>query len=384
MAGLLPALLFLLFSYTWFRRNQSPVCRWHFVQMTGLIVDGCGLTFVVAWLQDVEPSYVYGATGALTIAVVAVGVMAAGVRRQLAFVYAVPLGLLVVSLFMFTDQSIREIALVGNAALIGITLVILGWVHEHLAQSEFSMRWLAEQQRVELKEHAEQLQAVNRDLEHFAGVTSHELQQPLVTVNWWLGLACAQLSERDQLVGQVETYLRNAESTVSNMNGLIARLLAYSGLDEDELLRESVDLNTVFTQVVDDLGALIAESDAAVTADRLPQVEADRYLLGEVLQNLVENAIKYAHPDRRPEVHVSAAERPHGWRVMVKDNGPGIDPERIDTIFAPRTRLRAGDSVRGTGLGLATCRKIVNLHRGTIGAMPGHPGSIFWFTLPKS
>jgi len=383
LLSIIPATIFLLLSFTYLRNHRRPVFWLHLVQECALIVAVCGYVFGIAGMEDADATNLPGAVGGLTICVVGTGALAGGTRRWLALILGVPIGALIVALRLGSDITPQKMALLANPVFIGFTMVLFGLVHERLLRREFGARWLADEQRVQLKDHDAQLAAVNKDLEHFAGVTSHELQQPLVTVNWWLGLACSQLGERGQLAGQVEKYLRNAESTVSNMNGLIARLLAYSELSEDELLRETVDLNTVFTRVVGDLGALIAGSEAAVTADKLPQVEADRYLLGEIFQNLVENAIKYAHPDRLPEVHVSAEERPHGWRVMVRDNGQGIDPVRVDTIFAPRARLRAGDSVQGTGLGLATCRKIVNLHGGTIGAVPSDSGSTFWFTLPR-
>jgi light-regulated signal transduction histidine kinase (bacteriophytochrome) len=280
-------------------------------------------------------------------------------------------------------MSAKEMVLLANPFVIGLTMAILARVYEHLARREFNMRWLAEQRRMEVENYAEQLEVVNRDLEHFAGIASHELQQPLVTVNWWLGLVSSQLKDRDLLVGSAADYLANAEATVSHMNGLIARLLTYSELNAGELVKESVDLNAVFTQGVSDLDALVNRSGATATADPLPTVDADRYLLGEVLQNLIENAIKYAHPDRKPTVHVSAEENPLGWKITVSDNGMGIDPAHVDTIFAPHSRLHTAGNERGAGLGLATCRKIMHLHGGAIGVEPGQTGSTFWFTIPK-
>lgn len=379
----LPAISFVWLSYTIFRRDARHVLWAHLCQEFILIVAVCGYIFSMFSAPEANASNIHGSIGALMGCTVAVGALAARARRWLGFIYGLPLAGLIGALLLWSDQTGEQIALLTNPIILSIAMVIIMRVHEHLSRREFDMRWLANQQKTELEAYAEQLKVVNRDLEHFAGITSHELQQPLVTVNWWLGLASSHLKDRALLSGLLEDYLTNAEATVSHMNGLIARLLTYSGLNEDELLRESTDLNTVFSHVVGDLEALITTSGAAVTADRLPVIEADRYLLGEVLQNLVENAIKYAHPERPPTVHVSAEESAHGWRITVKDNGRGIDPAGVDTIFAPQGRLRAADSERGAGLGLATCRKIVHLHGGTIGVVPSESGCSFWFTLPK-
>lgn len=383
LLGLLSSLLFIVFSYTWFRRDPSRLFRLHILQLTALIVAMCGLNLLVARLPDAHPSYVYGAVGALTIAVVGVGIAAAGARRYLGAIYAVPIGLLIVGLILWTDQSAKEMALLGNAAAIGVGITVFALVHEHLARAEFNMRWLAEQRRTQVEDYAEQLEVVNRDLEHFAGVASHELQQPLVTVNWWLHLVESGLKEQGCFSGAIKERMSNAEATISHMNKLIDRLLSYTSLDGDSVCMEDVDLSEIVGEVKTPLGALLAESNAVIKVDQLPQVRGDRYLLGQLFQNLFENAVKYADPGRVPEIHVSAEAQDHQYRIAVRDNGRGIDPGGTRDIFAPRVRLDEDEKTEGTGLGLATCRKIVQLHGGTIGVTHNDCGSTFWFALPR-
>ncbi len=376
------AVYFLVLAGTRFKRDLSHVCRWHIVQLSSVIVAMCGLTMVVARLPDAHPSYVYGVIGALTIGVVGVGIAAAGARQYLGLIYGVPIALLMVGLVFWSKQSAKEIALLANAIVIGAAMAILALVHEHLARREFKMRWLAEQRRTQVEDYAEQLEVVNRDLEHFAGIASHELQQPLVTVKWWLYLVKKGLRQQGCYSGMIEEHMSNASITVSNMSRLIARLLSYTAMDKDDLHVEDLELSEIVHDVMTSLEALLTETQADIRVDELPRVRGDRYLLGQLFQNLIENAVKYAEPSRGLEICVSAEAEDHYCRIEVSDNGRGIAPDASRDIFAPRIRLRTEEKTRGTGLGLATCRKIVNLHGGTIGVVPNQGGSTFWFTLP--
>jgi light-regulated signal transduction histidine kinase (bacteriophytochrome) len=215
-------------------------------------------------------------------------------------------------------------------------------------------------------------------------VATHDLQQPLVTVNWSLKRAASYLRDCGLFSGNIKESILHAEATVSRMTGLVARLLTYTSLQADGLRVEDVDIGALVEYVIMDLAALTEKTGAVITAEELPTVRADRYLIGEVLQNLIENGIKYAHPDRAPEVHVSVVHEPTAYRICVSDNGCGVDMSHAGEIFAPRVRVSSAEDISGAGLGLATCRKIVNLHGGTIGVTPRDGGgSTFWFALPR-
>jgi signal transduction histidine kinase len=382
LLALVASLLFIVLSHTSCRHNPPLILGAQIVQIAGIVVAMCGINLVVARLPNAHPSYVYGAVGTLTIGVVGTGIGAAGARRCIGLVYAVPIGLLIVGLIVWTDQSAKEIALLCNTVAIGVTTSLFALVHDHLARREFNMRWLAEQRRTQVEAYAEELEEVNRDLEHFIGVASHELQQPLVTVNWWLDLIKSRLKGKECYSGVIEERMTNATTTVSNMSGLISRLLSYTSLGSDDLLMEDLDLSEIVTETRTALDALLTESHANVVVEELPRVRGDRYLVGQLFRNLLENAVKHAAPDRTPEIRVAARVEGHQCRITVSDNGRGIDPDSSRDIFAPGIRLRTDGQECGTGLGLAICRKTVQLHGGTIGVSPNDQGTTFCFTLP--
>jgi two-component system, chemotaxis family, sensor kinase Cph1 len=170
------------------------------------------------------------------------------------------------------------------------------------------------------------------------------------------------------------------------MNDMIAALLEYSRVGESKEAEATVRVNTesVLADVLDNLKVTVAESGAVVTHDPLPDVMYNPVRLGQLLQNLVSNAIKYRSPDRKPKVHITCAERDREIVFSVRDNGEGIAPEHRDTIFGIFKRLH-GKDVEGTGIGLAMCRRIVERNGGRIWveSEPG-VGSTFSFTIPKT
>lgn len=145
-----------------------------------------------------------------------------------------------------------------------------------------------------------------------------------------------------------------------------------------------MDLNQLLRWVLENLHGLIGESGASVTTDALPVISADEGQLGQVLQNLLGNAIKYRRPGVPPIVRITAEKNESEWTIRVSDNGIGIDKEYQEAIFAPFKRLHAGN-VRGSGIGLAVCRRVVEAHGGRIWveSTPGE-GSTFSFTLPDA
>ena len=233
----------------------------------------------------------------------------------------------------------------------------------------------------ELAARAEALARSNEDLEHFADVASHDLQEPLRTV-----ASYTQLLERRFATGDAgaREFVRFITDAVHRMQDLLGDLLTYSRVTRDARARDPVDLGAVLDGVLANLDGAIRDAGATVTHDPLPTVPGDRTQLSQVLQNLVANAVKF-RGGAAPRVHVSAARQDGEWVIAVRDNGIGIEPEHFEKMFVLFQRLHPRERYPGTGLGLAICKKIVERHGGRIWvASPGTgQGTTFSFTLPE-
>jgi light-regulated signal transduction histidine kinase (bacteriophytochrome) len=227
----------------------------------------------------------------------------------------------------------------------------------------------------------EQLRRSNEELERFAYVASHDLQEPLRKVAGFTALL--QKKYAGQLDRDADEIIQYAVDGATRMQMLIKDILAYSRVGSKELQRVPVDARTVMELVVADLGEHVKETHARIDWGRLPTVRADASQLRQVLQNLVENAIKYRHPRRRPSIQVTAVEESKEWHFQVKDNGIGIPVDKHEEIFGIFRRLHGQDRP-GTGIGLAVAKKAIERHGGRIWveSKPGK-GSTFHFTLPR-
>ena len=237
-----------------------------------------------------------------------------------------------------------------------------------------------ERSRYELTQTNEALQRSNTDLEQFAYAVSHDLQAPLRTI-----ASFSQLIVRSGGTGpQTAEYLRHIQNGVARMMDLIRGLLEYSRVThETEAAPAPVNFQEVLGEVLWNLQAEIKERGAVIQADGLPTVMADKRSMVQLLQNVVGNALKY-NGSKRPEVKVEAARRESGeWVLHVRDNGIGIDMRHAQQIFGVFTRLHGRDEYSGTGIGLAICRRIVELHGGKIWVESKlGEGCTFSFSLP--
>jgi light-regulated signal transduction histidine kinase (bacteriophytochrome) len=233
-----------------------------------------------------------------------------------------------------------------------------------------------------LKQYATDLAQSNSELEKFAYVASHDLQEPLRMVASYL-----QLLERryaDNLDDDGREFIEYAVDGALRMKRLINDLLMYSRVGTRCGQFVDVDCDHVFENVVTDLEVVIEETEALVTSDPLPHIWADETQFHQLLQNLIANAIKF-HGEATPKVHISAEPDGEMWKFTVADNGIGIDPKFAARVFVIFQRLHGLDQFPGTGIGLAVCKKIVERHGGTISidSMPGE-GAKFRFTLPNT
>ena len=234
----------------------------------------------------------------------------------------------------------------------------------------------------DLARKAEELARSNADLEQFAYVASHDLQEPLRMVASYTQL----LAERYQgkLDETADKYIAYASEGALRMQQLIHDLLAFSRVGRSGAACQSLDCNAIMDEVLLSLSAAVKESGAVVTFDNLPRVWADRPLIAQVFQNLIGNAIKF-RGKAVPEIKVRAEATGAHWSFSFSDNGIGIAPEYAENIFVVFQRLHARTEYPGNGIGLAICKKIVERYGGRIW-VEGQvgKGSTFKFTLPAA
>jgi signal transduction histidine kinase len=234
-----------------------------------------------------------------------------------------------------------------------------------------------------LAEQTEELRRSNRDLEQFAYVASHDLQEPLRKVASFTQLL--QKRYGGQMDERADQYIAFAVDGAKRMQALIQDLLGFSRVGRLGGELADVPLGDALADALENLESAIEDSGVVITADDLPVVRGERSLLVQLLQNLVGNAIKFRDPERPPVVRISATRVADSWELECRDNGIGIDAQYAERVFVIFQRLHAKDLYEGTGIGLALCKKIVEYHGGRIwlGEADGPGTSIRW-TLPAA
>ncbi len=245
-------------------------------------------------------------------------------------------------------------------------------------QNEIAERGRAEDS---LKEAVVNLEHSNRELEQFAYIASHDLQEPLRTVASYVELL--GLRYKGKLDEKADRYITFAVEGANRMSALINDLLAYSRAGTTGTVIGAVNTSSLLTRATAGLRRAIKESGTLITADDLPVVQGDETQLARLFQNLIGNAIKFRKPGVPPRIRVSAEQNNGHWVFGVQDNGIGIERRFYDRIFTIFQRLHTREEYPGTGVGLAICKRIVERHGGRIWveSKPGE-GSTFYFTLP--
>lgn len=233
----------------------------------------------------------------------------------------------------------------------------------------------------ELERKAGELERINTELERFAYVASHDLQEPLRMINGFLQLLQKKYGE--QLDADGQQYIHFATDGASRMKVLIHDLLQYSRAGGQINEQETVPLNAVVSDVTLLLRAAIAEKKAVIHCDNLPVIHASRTAMQQLFQNLIGNSLKYQNPGNPPEINITAEQKNQQWIICVADNGMGVPEEYREEIFEVFQRLHSRQKFSGTGIGLSICKKIIEKLHGTIWMEPNHPnGSRFLFSLP--
>jgi PAS domain S-box-containing protein len=232
----------------------------------------------------------------------------------------------------------------------------------------------------ELRRRTTELARSNADLEQFASIASHDLQEPLRAVASYTQLLARRY--QDRLDGDAQRFIERTTAAVARMQALIRDLLAYARVGIRGEAFGPTDAGAVLRDVLDDLQTAIVETQAVITHDTLPVVTGDTSQFRQLLQNLVANAIKF-RGERAPRVHIGARAQDGAWLFSVRDNGIGIEPDYADRIFVIFQRLHNRRTYPGTGVGLAICKKIVERHGGRIWveSQVGR-GSTVYFSLP--
>lgn len=254
-------------------------------------------------------------------------------------------------------------------------------LQRELAQMNDKLEAHVAERTIQLEKTNLNLERSNRELENFAYVASHDLQEPLRKIQAFGNLLEDEFGEK---LGEGRDYLDRMRNAASRMSALINDLLAFSRVTTKKEPLRKVALNGVVDGVLEDLEDLVRRTNGTVNVSKLPSVIADATQMRQLFQNLIANALKFHKPDVAPIVDVKAQKIGEEYEITVSDNGVGFDERYLDKIFAVFQRLNGREKYEGTGIGLAVCRKIVERHGGSITAKSApESGATFIVTLPN-
>lgn len=291
-----------------------------------------------------------------------------------------------VLLFLFQENELEQIAYLQTMkgvfyVLFTATLLYL-LVKKYYEKLDNKVKELEELNAV-LKEKSRELEASNKDLEQFAFVISHDLQEPLRMITSFL----AQLKKKYQghLDEKAHQYIFFAVDGASRMKQIILDLLEFSRVGRYSEPLEEVDVNEVMEEVFRSNQRLIEETQAKLLTKEMPVIRAHRQPILQLFQHLIGNALKYRSDLRLPEIELGVRDGDKVWEFWIKDNGIGINPEYAERIFVIFQRLHTTDKFGGgTGIGLALVKKIVDYYGGSVFVeSQEEKGSTFYFTIPK-
>lgn len=231
-----------------------------------------------------------------------------------------------------------------------------------------------------LEEQAEELKRSNDDLKQFASAVSHDLKSPLRNIATFSDLI--KLRYHDLLDDAGKEYLNIMSAGVDNMVSIIDGLLHLANISKPNAKSEYLDINDLSTNIIKSINQLVVESEAQIRIEELPKLYANRFQIERLLQNLIENAIKFRGA-QAPQINISAKKKKNMYVFAIEDNGIGIEPQYKDKIFGLFQRLHTDHTYKGTGIGLSICKKVVEKHKGDIWfESEPQKGTTFFFSLP--
>lgn len=241
---------------------------------------------------------------------------------------------------------------------------------------------IAEQMNQELAVANRDLEVSNKELENFAYIASHDLQEPLRKIINFTDLLYPEVE--DHLDEDSRQYFSIIKNAAIRMRILIQDLLNYSRSRQRELEKEKVDLRGLVKGSLQELGEIIESKQAVIHIGNMPELEVSSNLMQQVFTNIIGNGIKYMEQGKSPEIHIESQEQSDHWLISIRDNGIGIRDEFLEDVFEIFRRLHSRSEFEGTGIGLAICKKVVERHGGKIWVESQEgQGSTFFFTLPK-
>ena len=374
--------LFLLASWTVLPGRPRLTLWAHGVLLAGPVINSAGLAVVLFLIRPETAGFQEGVRGALFITLFAAFAFAGGVRRQLWAVVGLPILGMAVAFLATGALSAEEWTLFTDIAIAVLVVAVVGFRQERIHYDEFKMRRWATLRKDALEQRLRELRQLNRQLQEFAYLVSHDLKEPLRTVTGFLGLAGDLLAAKEPDLDKVAEFLGQAQDGAERMSRLMEGLLTYSRLDTASNSHRVVGLDAVMEEAKANLAGAIRESEARILQEPLPKVVGDPGQLAQLFQNLLSNALKYHRPGIPPEVTIQAKVGPDKVTVIISDNGIGIDPKHHDRIFRLFQRLHTRQEFEGTGVGLAVVRRIAERHGGevTLVSSPG-AGATFRVTL---
>lgn len=260
-----------------------------------------------------------------------------------------------------------------------LRLILLGLLHLH---EDIEYRISVAKDNRDLEKLNAQLHAKNQEMEQFAYIASHDLQEPVRTISNFAKLLNSDYAGKfDETADKSLNFIINA---ADRMSSLIKGLLDYSRIGR-ELRISTIDLSKVISDIKEDLSANLLATNTTLVVDDLPKVIGNETDIRLVFQNLINNSIKFRAKGVGPQIKISVEESKNKWKFSCTDNGIGIEEKHQKKIFQIFQRLHSRQDFEGTGIGLSHCRKIVELHGGKIWVESTlNQGSTFYFTLPNS
>lgn len=232
-----------------------------------------------------------------------------------------------------------------------------------------------------LEDNISELNRSNQELQQFAFVASHDLQEPIRKISFYTDYFLNKYVDRIDDKGR--DYLKGMLSASHRMRNLIHDLLAFSQVEKKQVEYRHINLNHVLHDALQDLEIMIREKNASIEIPVLPSIDADESMIRQLFGNIINNSLKYSKKNLRPLIQVTHRLNTHYLEIFIKDNGIGFDEKYLPKMFTLFQRLHTDDKYKGTGLGLAICRKIVALHNGAITASgKENEGATFKITLP--